>query len=270
MSAQSISPFFFVLLGLFVLGLVAVLHGYFRSQRVASLSRLAARWNGQVEPGSYLSFPPVVLRMGLDIVRLQFFAGNRHERSATHLTVHFPDRKLHLEVNAGAFWQPFQRLLGVRYIELDNSAFNNAFLVQGNDAPAIRELLTPAAQTAIRQMTQSSRSGDLYLSIGGGTLRATKRGVLIGESELAHFVTAFAQLLQAARDVQKTGVDVLPASDPPPLEQTACGVCGESLQGKVVYCDSCRTPHHFDCWEYLGACSVYACGEKRFRTEPPR
>ncbi len=40
----------------------------------------------------------------------------------------------------------------------------------------------------------------------------------------------------------------------------ACCVCGDDLARRVVYCGACSTPHHPECWEYVGRCSVYACG----------
>jgi hypothetical protein len=42
-----------------------------------------------------------------------------------------------------------------------------------------------------------------------------------------------------------------------------CKVCAEAIdQGPVIFCASCRTPHHRECWEYIGACSIYGCGSK--------
>lgn len=38
-----------------------------------------------------------------------------------------------------------------------------------------------------------------------------------------------------------------------------CLVCRQGLAAEVVRCRSCRTPHHRDCWEYVGRCSVFAC-----------
>lgn len=46
----------------------------------------------------------------------------------------------------------------------------------------------------------------------------------------------------------------------------ACRVCGDPLQNRVVYCGTCSTPHHPDCWEYTGQCSVYACGARQSST----
>lgn len=43
-----------------------------------------------------------------------------------------------------------------------------------------------------------------------------------------------------------------------------CQVCLEKMDRRVVYCAKCRTPHHEECWSYMGMCSTYGCREIRF------
>ena len=43
-----------------------------------------------------------------------------------------------------------------------------------------------------------------------------------------------------------------------------CQVCHEKMDSRVVYCGKCRTPHHEECWSYMGMCSTYGCREIRF------
>jgi hypothetical protein len=43
-----------------------------------------------------------------------------------------------------------------------------------------------------------------------------------------------------------------------------CPVCAWALTDAVVRCDRCRTPHHEECWRYVGQCSAYACKGKGF------
>lgn len=40
-----------------------------------------------------------------------------------------------------------------------------------------------------------------------------------------------------------------------------CPVCGSSMVARIVYCRKCRTPHHEECWNYAGQCSVFGCRE---------
>lgn len=39
-----------------------------------------------------------------------------------------------------------------------------------------------------------------------------------------------------------------------------CLVCDTSLDDVVASCAACRTPHHAECWTYLGTCSTFGCG----------
>ena len=46
-----------------------------------------------------------------------------------------------------------------------------------------------------------------------------------------------------------------------------CQVCLEKVDSRVVYCAKCRTPHHEECWSYMGMCSTYGCREIRFERQ---
>ena len=57
------------------------------------------------------------------------------------------------------------------------------------------------------------------------------------------------------------------------LEKAArCPVCGCDVQHRAVLCPTCDTPHHHDCWEYTGNCSIFGCpgvhGEKVTEVKP--
>lgn len=45
-----------------------------------------------------------------------------------------------------------------------------------------------------------------------------------------------------------------------PTSSLGCSVCGDHLGPDGVACEICATPHHADCWEYTGGCSLYGCG----------
>lgn len=38
-----------------------------------------------------------------------------------------------------------------------------------------------------------------------------------------------------------------------------CQICGGSLQPPVKTCGACKTPHHTECWDYLGRCATFGC-----------
>lgn len=54
-------------------------------------------------------------------------------------------------------------------------------------------------------------------------------------------------------------------------EENLCQVCGDELNqakiANVVYCTRCNTPHHKDCWDFIGKCSTYACGSEKYTSK---
>lgn len=58
-------------------------------------------------------------------------------------------------------------------------------------------------------------------------------------------------------DLSVSGVDLL--GDGGPAEDLVCQICGGELGEDAVPCSGCQTPHHGDCWEFMGRCSTYGC-----------
>ncbi|WP_425617663.1 RING finger protein [Anatilimnocola sp. NA78] len=227
------------------------------------MAAIAARWHGHVEQGDWFHFPQVVLRIGNTAARLQFFRENK--RSSTCLTIHFPDPHLRLEIYPQTIVHGVGKLLGMQDIEIGSRHFDDAFIIQGNSAAILREYLTFESQAAIQELAACTFFHNLHLTIGGGTFRVTKSGILTGETELLKLIPAFERLFLALLDARTTGIEYLPTVAPARVIDTQCRVCGDALAGKIVYCASCLTPHHLDCWNYFGSCSVYACGQKKYR-----
>jgi len=257
-------PILFLILAAVILGVIGVAFASLsQQQRSARLSSIAARWQGHVEPGDWFHFPQAVLRFGNTAARLQFFRQNK--RSNTDLTIHFPDGQLRLEMYPQTIVHSVGKLLGLQDIEIGRSSFDDAFIIQGNNPVLIREYLSLDVQLAIHHLSTCTYFHNLHLTIGGGTLRVTKNGLLDGEADLLQFISAFERLFQALLEARATGIEYLPGNAPARIIDTQCRVCGDALAGKIVYCASCLTPHHLDCWNYFGSCSVYACGQKKYR-----
>jgi hypothetical protein len=50
-----------------------------------------------------------------------------------------------------------------------------------------------------------------------------------------------------------------------PRREPICQVCGQSLDGIVMACNSCDSLHHEDCWTYTGRCATFGCGSTASR-----
>ena len=49
-----------------------------------------------------------------------------------------------------------------------------------------------------------------------------------------------------------------------------CEVCGKPFDADtaIVRCDTCKTLHHLDCWQYNRGCAVYACNGRMYDRLP--
>jgi len=47
--------------------------------------------------------------------------------------------------------------------------------------------------------------------------------------------------------------------------QAICEICGVEVCQPKATCRKCSTPHHRECWDYNGRCSIYACGHELWR-----
>ena len=47
------------------------------------------------------------------------------------------------------------------------------------------------------------------------------------------------------------------------LRHGQCPICRQAAGADSILCSRCGTPHHSDCWSYLGSCGLFGCGERR-------
>ena len=45
----------------------------------------------------------------------------------------------------------------------------------------------------------------------------------------------------------------------PEKTNASCPVCGSELNDEVITCHDCQTPHHKECWDYVGHCAIFGC-----------
>jgi hypothetical protein len=165
---------------------------------------------------------------------------------------------------------PPQPPKGTRPVKLGDYAFDSGFVVQANDAEMARDFLSPTARGAIANLERGVHAGGMLVSIN------PERMLLQIDRNLGTNTEALAWAVQEAlvlHDGLMQGVsrrinegisivdrgDVWEEDGGPPI----CKVCGEPIaSGEVVVCSSCNTPHHRDCWDYIGACSIYGCSGK--------
>jgi hypothetical protein len=78
-------------------------------------------------------------------------------------------------------------------------------------------------------------------------------------AELPRMRELVASLIGTLGPVESANIQILETTD---SAEGVCQVCSAALHAPTKRCRSCKTPHHADCWTYLGKCSTFGCRGK--------
>jgi hypothetical protein len=172
------------------------------------------------------------------------------------------------EIVPAQFWSRVAYIFGTRKPLTETPQFDLNYEVITEDPRAARQLLTRYVQMQIDRLRYFQGGNDVQVRFRQGSLTITRRGVMRTDRVLRLWIEQSLELHELAVASFAPGIDfgddVMQAT-----VGAVCKVCGDSLDGgEVVYCRVCDTPHHRDCWRYFGGCSVYACGEHKYKWSP--
>jgi hypothetical protein len=156
-----------------------------------------------------------------------------------------------------------RRFLGAKEIRFDDPAFAERFWVESSDAAWARSVLDPEVRRAFIKLQWSPQgpfADRLMLDVGpaGVSLRLSR--VLVDNPDLLGWIVdvAVTILRKATAQAGAAGVHLEPVVLHP---GSTCPVCGQGLEA-AISCPGCGTPHHAECWDYLGGCAIFGCGTR--------
>ena len=256
---------FLVLIGL----LTAVSASFARFQsgagrRRRSYQRLAKRFAGTYVSGGLFTRPAVRMRYGDTRAVLRESSGRGdYDGKCTQLQIEWPDYRLVCEIlplTAGA--SPATRGL-TEYVSADSS-FNRRYLVCSNSDRDVQQLLSDGVRWQIDRLSSASDDTDFFLQFRRGNILIQKPRLIRHFDPLEELIERGLELYDQVMLTRAVGIEFVAADEAQTLEDVICKVCGEAIQHDLVYCRRCKTPHHGECWQYIGACSVYGCQEKAY------
>jgi hypothetical protein len=266
-------PIFLLMLVVVVIFVFVAVNRYFEQRHL--LERIARRFHGRVEEDHWFTFPRLRLQFHKQPALLRFIdVGD--STIHTQFSIAWPDRDFRCEIYPQNMLAGLRKLLGVEDIEIGSPQFDAAYIIASNNSAAVRGLLTPAVQACILRLAALEPKGfslgqrDIQVKWIGGLLTVTKPCHLSTYGSLDQFISLSAELYLAASTPSSVGIEFVGEVREPDEVDSQCQVCGEPLAADLVYCASCQTPHHRECWEYFGGCSTYACGQKRCVERPSR
>jgi hypothetical protein len=221
-----------------------------RRHRTDLFGRLAPRWEGRVEQGGFFEEPRVLLQVDGVRGELDFHDGRN---PWTRVRFQSPsERRLRITPQRVTTW--LRSIFGGAEIEVGDRAFDASCHIEATDARWARDVLT-------RQIRQEFlRVHGITLDVGPGGVTLKVQQVLVDDGPiLAQFVEVAILILREVRKFRPTAgvvlAEVITGSG-------ACPVCGHPVD-KPKPCPRCGTPHHEDCWTYMGGCAIFGCDRQQ-------
>jgi hypothetical protein len=269
-----------VLLGLFALMLYVVIRLTARaSVWLTGMGHrpyrlVAARYRGRFERRGFGDPPTVSFTHEGSSVRVGLApqVGGKPLPPRTRVVVKFPRGvPIRLELAPLSRPAPPQPPRGTRLVRVGDLEFDHAYIVQANDVEMARAFLSSAVRWSIAKLTRLGPPGGMLISVNPQRLLVqVDRNLGLNGDALASAVQEALVIhdglcLGVAQQLSQ-GIDIVAAGSASPEDAgpPICKVCGEAITGDpAVFCGTCKTPHHRDCWEFVGACSIYGCNGKR-------
>lgn len=242
-----------------------LLVGWFRGMNphVAGVEHLAGLLRGRCESGGPFGEPWIELSVGGRGARLEFIPGGRFEMPSTRLTVDMRNSSpgwLHILPNNVGI--PFLKRFGeMRDLTIGDPIFDSRYVVASTPNYLAERVFRPDQRS--RVIATVLDIADLYaarIDLDKSYLTIQATGYLTAEHQAKRLLKAAEEFLgHLFREPPVEGLEIGELSS----AEGQCNVCGTGLAGSIVRCESCRTPHHEECWTYVGQCSTYACKGKR-------
>jgi hypothetical protein len=251
--------------------LLSNLGAWMSGARYRAYRQLAARYRGRYESRGLSESPTVSFTHNGATVRVGLaptIAGQPGQIPRTRVVARFQKGiPFRLELAPTVRPAPPQPPKGTRPLKIGDPEFDRGFVVQANDLEMARDFLSTPIRAAITNLHQAVHPGGMLVSINPERMLVQIDRNLGLNSEALAWSVGEALVLHDGLIEQVThrvsqGIDIV--DDPDEWEEDigppTCKVCGEPIEDcEVVLCSVCNTPHHRDCWEYVGACSIYGC-----------
>lgn len=258
----SASAFVFVVIFVFIMlllaaGAITKIGGIDSDYEIRqSLKQLAKRFDGQLLQKTK-KFPEVlIISDGTPFTVSVRDTKKSGAKYICRVRAPWEDVGFRLKIVRETYATATQDMLKALDAKTGDAKFDKQFYLRTNNEAKMRQFLNDTGRANIQRLFRIG-CGQVY--INNDELFA-ERGIQ-SSFVSASFVKQFVELTASLAQTPSGQIQILSTShqstDPP-----TCQVCGDDMVEQLVACLSCKTLHHRDCWNFVGFCSTYACGEK--------
>ncbi len=258
--------------------LVIVVAGFIGIGYLLALARGLSQWNQSyrvlgkryvgkqpkegVMSGYFLTTPTLTFDYGRTFCKLKSRRPVFSPRSkVTEFWMSWPDHRLRVDLTAP---RVDSRRWGMKPVSI-RPDFDRQFSVLANQPDQVAKMIAAPAQWRLDQLRTLGASNDLLVVINRGQMVISKNGFLIDYRQLDELVRLSLELFDQWMLGYTEGIDFVQTEEATICDEVKCPICSEQIEGVMVVCPRCQTPHCQDCWEYNGQCATYACQETKYR-----
>jgi len=225
--------------------------------------QLAAKYRGHLSSSGW--FSRRALRFQYAETPVIVVQDRRHRIGRyTDVWFHWPDPHTQLHIC------PIRHPIPQRFVEnmqtLDSTAdqFFWRNRVHTLDSREALQILSDTVKWHVEQLRQYLPNRAIEVRVHRGRLLVRKHSWFKEYEHIDHFVSLALGLYDQMILTRSVGIEFVANDQLQPIENVRCQVCGEEIVTDMVFCRRCKTPHHRECWEYTGICSVYGCRETEY------
>lgn len=151
-------------------------------------------------------------------------------------------------------------------IDPGDARLRDHFVVYASSPTMAKELAPPGRIEAFEAIARDLGGFAAAISFGKSTLVVEKVCHSARPQEQLRLIYRVIDLLEVLVGIPARTVGRIDAGRAPQIDLSGatCQICMHPLSARVVFCQGCVTPHHQECWEYVGGCSTYACLRRAF------
>ena len=244
--------------------------------RFRAYRQLAVRYKGRYESRGLSDSPTVTFIHNGSTVRVGLaptIVGQPEQFPRTRVVARFARGiPFRLELAPAARPAPHQPPKGTWLVKLGDPEFDRGFVVWTNDNDIACDFLSPTARRVVSTLQNGVHAGGMLVSVNPERHARTDRPQPGSENRspgLGGPERARASRLTDRRGIRGGSPKASRSSTrrmtpgtrrkaPPSARSAASRYPGELWSSVLV----CGTPHHRECWVYVGACSIYGCDGK--------
>src|SRR5882672_4695978 len=234
---------------------VLIIKSVKRSGARENLRVLASRLGGSAMPEGLHALPTIdCLAQGYR-ARIQLRDG---KEPRTQLQIVVP------QLSAGWMRIATERLgpeSGTATLAVGEPFFDADYTVQARPPDLAHSVFDPLRRTDVVQSVRRLECpSGLVLTVEAGRIEIELRECIRDDRRLRSLMGTAADFVRYV--TTRPEEEPILWSESSESSEGRCPVCTARLSEPLIRCDSCRSPHHRECWEYLGRCATYGCDPK--------